>query len=85
MEFEILRGVEANGRVSIPLERKPVRVATLIDEAAFLKDRLLVHNASVFLEDAHHDWQWSSGRFTYYSRVAKVADVVVVYEVEKIG
>lgn len=79
--YEILRNVEANGRLSLPLAEKPRRVATLLDEAAFLaNDGLLEHNRTVFLEDQHHDWQWANGRFTYYTRVAARADVLVVYE-----
>lgn len=84
VEYEILRGVRASGTVKIPLARKPVRVATLIDEQAFLKAGILEHNRSVFLEDHLHDWTHSNGVFTYYSRVAQVADVVVAYEVELI-
>lgn len=80
VNFEILRGVEANGRIALDLPRKPVRVATLIDEAAFNDGNLLIHNGTVFLEDRTHDWDWRDGKFRYYTRVAKVADVVVVYE-----
>lgn len=61
-----------------------MRVATLIDEQAFMKGHLLEHNVSVFLEDRLHDWQVMNGVFMYYSRVARVADVVVVYEVEQV-
>lgn len=82
--YEILRDVEANGRRSLPLAEKPVRVATLIDEAAFLgQDGLMQHNATVFFEDQFSDWQWRNGRFSYYSRVQAKGDVVVVYELER--
>ncbi len=80
-DYEILRGVEANGRKFIPLPRKPVRVATVIDEELFRRlGGALVHNQTVFLEDRRHDWDWSAGKFRYYTRVAERADVLVVYE-----
>lgn len=80
IDFEILRDVEANGRVSIPLARAPVKVATIIDEPAFKDGHYLIHNGTVFLEDRMHDWQWRDGRFSYYTRVAERADVLIVYE-----
>lgn len=83
VDFQILRGVQANGRIRIPLARKPVRVATLINEAEFERDHLLIHNRTVFLEDALHDWNYEDGFFRYYTRVAEVADVVVVFQLEK--
>lgn len=78
IDFEILRGVKAGSVVD--LRRQPVRVATMINEAAFATDHYLVHHKTVFLEDRHHDWTWRDGKFRYYSRVADVADVLVVYE-----
>ena len=83
-QFEILRNVKASGLTKIPLERQPVRVATLMDEAAFNEDHFLIHLKTVFLEDRVHDWDWSKGQFRYYTRVAEVADVVVVYELEDV-
>lgn len=80
--FEILRGLAPSGRVAIPLAEKPVRVATIIDEALFDATKVLSHNKSVFLEDRVHDWDWVDGKFSYYSRVADRADVLVVYELE---
>ena len=80
--YEILRGVEANGRKAIPLVEKPVKVATIINEQEFLKDGVLKHNHNVFLEDRFHDWDWNDGKFTYYTRVAEKADVLIVYEME---
>lgn len=80
LRYEILRGVEANGRKSVPLAEKPVRVATIIDEKDFLLSGEMKHNQNVFLEDRVHDWSWTDGKFSYYSRVAARADVVVVYE-----
>lgn len=84
IDFEILRGVEANGLIIVPLERKPVRVATMLNEAAFVASgNMLLHNYTVFLEDQFHDWQWKDGKFRYYSRIAKKADVLIVYEMEE--
>ena len=80
-DYEILRDIEANGRVRIPMERKPVRVATLLDERKFLeKGGALIHLETVFLEDRIHDWDHFKGAFSYYTRIATRADVVVVYE-----
>lgn len=83
IRFEILRNVKASGRISIPLAEKPMRVATLIDERAFDEDHLLIHHKTVFFEDQVHDWHWWDGAFRYYSRVADVADVLVVYEMDE--
>lgn len=83
IRFEILRNLEVKMGApspSIPLAEKPVRVATLINEAAFNKDHHLEHLRTVFLEDFMHDWNWSDGQFRYYSRVGEKADVVIVYE-----
>lgn len=83
-DYEILRGVKPSGRINIPLARQPVRVATLIDEHAFIRDQFLVHHRTVFLEDRIHDWDWSDGQFRYYTRVADVADILVVYAFEDV-
>ncbi|WP_087863527.1 hypothetical protein [Comamonas thiooxydans] len=83
LDFIILRNMEANGRIGLPMDREPVRVATLLDEDFFNKDHLLVHHKSVFLEDKTHDWNYIKGKFYYYSRVAERADVLVVYEQDK--
>lgn len=80
-KFEVLRGVEPSGRAVIALPRQPVRVATLIDEALFESiGHVLLHNKTVFLEDRFHDWDWIDGKFSYYTRVADKADVLIVYE-----
>lgn len=83
LDFEILRNVEANGLITIDLPRKPVRVATLINEALFEQtDHMILHQRTVFLEDKFHDWDWEDGKFRYYTRVAKRADVLIVYELQ---
>ena len=80
VEFEILKDIESNGRRDIPLERKPVRVATMMDFKRFEESgHRLIHNHTVFLEDQHHDWSWNDGKFRYYTRVADRADVLIVY------
>lgn len=84
VDFEILRGVEANGRIAIDMPRAPVRVATLLDEAAFMDGNLLIHNRTVFLEDRVHDYLHQDGKFRYYTRIATKADVVVVYVEERV-
>ena len=83
LDFEILRDVEANGLLTIDLPRKPVRVATMINEALFEQTgHTLQHQRTVFLEDKYHDWDWKDGKFRYYTRVAKRADVLIVYELQ---
>lgn len=84
IRFEILRDLEANGRISVPLAEMPVWVATMMNEAAFNEDHYLIHNRTVFLEDRLHDWNWEAGRFRYYTRVATRADVLVVYEIDDV-
>lgn len=82
-DYEILRGLTASSQIRIPLTRKPVRVATLLDEADLTqRGGELVHQKNVFLDDRGHDWHWDRGIFTYYSHIVRVgdkADVVVVY------
>jgi hypothetical protein len=80
IRFEILRDIKADGLTSMPLAQEPVRVATLLNEQAFLDGHYLVHGRNVFLEDRLHDWQWTAGLFRYFTRVAERADVLVVYE-----
>lgn len=79
-DYVILRDVKADGKIRIPMERKPKKVATIIDEQAFLENGAMVHNKTVFLEDQTHDWRWIDGYLMYYTRVAEVADVVVAFE-----
>ncbi len=83
-KFEILRGVKASGLISIPLAVKPLRVCTLINEEEFNNGHFLIHHKTVFFEDQTHDWNYSNGNFRYYTRVAMVADVVIVYECEDV-
>lgn len=78
-DFEVLRSIKPSGIQKIPMPRKPLCVATLIDEVLFNSGHYLAHNKTVFLEDRYHDWDWSDGQFTYYTRVTDLADVVVVY------
>lgn len=85
LKCEILRDVKAGGP-AVSLAVKPVRVATMINEESFNEDQVLHHAVNVFLEDYIDDWNWDQrdgGRFRYYSRVADVADVLIVYEIDK--
>ena len=89
----ILRDIPADGNVCHRLERKPVRVATMLDEAKFVEQgNHLRHNDTVFLEDRMHDWNYypvnreepnGPGDFRYYTRIAMRADVLVVFELTK--
>lgn len=86
VEYDILRGLTPSERVSIPLERRPVRVATMLREDAFVASGgVMKHHITVFLEDETHDWRWDSGRFRYYTRVADKADVLVAYQTVHVG
>ncbi|WP_157643861.1 hypothetical protein [Burkholderia ubonensis] len=86
-DYEILRAVPADGRSrGIPVARRPVRVATLLNEARFIDaGAALIHHDTVFLEDRIHDWDYRDGHFRYYTRVAQVADVVLVFAERKIA
>ncbi|AQT06517.1 hypothetical protein [Acetobacter persici] len=86
IDYEILRDVPVNGRVSTPLARCPARVCTILNEKRLVESgNLLVHNQTVFLEDKVHDWNWTDGKFRFYTRVAEgVADVLVAYAVETV-
>ena len=89
----ILRDIEANGRVGHRIERKPVRVATMLNEKLFTSlGNCLVHNTTVFLEDSVHDWYFvpldranpnGPGDFCYYTRIALRADVLLVFALSK--
>lgn len=83
LDFEILRNIKSSGLIKIPMARKPVRVATLINESEFVaRGHKLTHHSSVFLEDRFHDWNWTDGFFIYCAHSVEVggfADVVVVY------
>lgn len=80
-KFEILRGITSSGRLAVDLAAKPKRVVTLLDEPLFLSSgHQITHHKTVFFEEQFHDWRWSDGKLYYYSRVAQVADVLVVYE-----
>lgn len=89
----ILRDIPASGKISHRLERKPVRVATMLNETAFVEQgNHLRHNSTVFLEDQIHDWHYTPldkdqpngpGAFHYYTRIAQRADVLVVFALSK--
>lgn len=83
VDYEILRNVSSHCRAKIALARKPIMVCTLMDEAEFQKDKLLIHLKTVFFEDYIHDWNWENRIFRYYSRLADKSDVVVVYATEE--
>ena len=82
-DYVILRGIEANERACVPLERKPLRIATIIDGDLFERFPTLDHLQTVFLEDRNHDWRHDNGQLRYYSRIAEKADVVAVFAQEE--
>lgn len=84
--FEILRGVNADGRTSIPLAEKPARVATMLREDLFkAMAGAMSHHTTVFYEDEMHDWNWQDGKFRYYTRIAMQADVLIAYTVQDVS
>ncbi len=83
-EFRILRGVPTARGTSIALERKPLRMATLLDLDAFTASGAsLQHGVTVYFEDEMHDWAWRDGRLRYFPRVhGEALDAVAVYAEE---
>jgi hypothetical protein len=83
-DYEIVRAMPVNGRHQIDMAQKPDRVGTLLDESKFVETGgAMVHNQTVFFEDYGHDWNWTNGKFSYYTRVAEEsADIVVAYATE---
>jgi len=87
--YEILRGVSPTSRKPCVVQpsEKPLRVAYLIDEAAFVASGgLLAHHKTVFLEDANHDWMMHNGQFYYFGHamgIEDVGDIVLVMEQEE--
>lgn len=83
-DYEILRGVRSGCLKKIPLARRPLRVATLLNEAEFERTKLLVHRRTIFFEDQMHDWSWANGNFRFFARAGDVNDVLVVYAEEEV-
>lgn len=89
-KYEILRAVSPTSRkpcIAQP-SSKPVRVAYLLDEEAFVASGgLLAHHKTVFLEDANHDWMVLDGVFYYFGHAMgpeDVGDIVAVLEIEEV-
>lgn len=73
------------GKAKIAVEREPIRVATMMDEALFESSgHQIRHNQTVFLEDRMHDWNWQDGLFRYYTRVVDVGDVLLIFAEKEI-
>lgn len=84
-DYVILKDVQANGRKMIPMQREPIRVATIVSHEKFeALGHLMIHWETVFFEDKIHDWEWRDGQFRYYTRIAEMADILVVYAEEKV-
>lgn len=85
-DYLILRNLKADDRNhGVALDREPIRIATLINEARFESTgAALIHRDTVFLEDRMHDWEYRDGRLRYYARAAAEADVVVVFAERRI-
>ena len=59
---------------TLALSEKPFRVWTLYLEGYGKTPTLPIvpqHHVNAFLEDYVHDWNWHSGKFVYFSRVAR--------------
>lgn len=84
VEYEILRDVKCSCLEKMVLARRPVRVATMINEQKFVDSGgAMNHLDTVFFEDKMHDWSWENGEFRFYSRVDTRCDVLVVYTLEE--
>ena len=79
-DFVILRDVPANGKARIPLARHPLRLVTLIDEAAFTAyGNAVIHRVTGYIEDQMHDWSWNNGILRYYTRIAEKSNLLIIY------
>lgn len=81
--FIILRGVENNSTVKLPMAEQPKQVWTILDEPAY-NEKGLLHGSTGFIEDRMHDWDWSKGFFRFYGHSGRKFDkhdLVVIYEV----
>lgn len=80
-DFVILRGVRADGKANVELEREPLRLVTLIDEQAFRDyGNAVIQDVTGFFEARMHDWNWDNGRLRYFTRIAEKADLLIIYE-----
>lgn len=85
-DYEIRRDVPVSGRASTQVDRQPVHVGTILNEAIFkATGGSMIHHETVFLEDKVHDWSWHAGQFRFYTKVAEgQADVVIAYATETV-
>lgn len=82
--YEILRYMVSDATASVPLPQKPLAVATLLSESMFkASGGLMLQEQTVHLEEQNSDWSWHQGKFSYHSRAASAADVLVVYELAR--
>jgi hypothetical protein len=81
--FIILKGVENDTRIKVPMAEKPKQVWTLLDEDGFNKNGLQ-HHITGFIEDSMHDWSWQDGFFRFYGHSGcrgEKHDLVIIYEI----
>lgn len=84
VDYVILRDVKT-GQTPYPVDRKPKRVVSLLDEEKFKQfNGLMTHNDTVFFEERFHDWSFTEteggGLLRVYTRIRMEGDVVVVFE-----
>lgn len=83
-DYTILRGVTP-GKEGIAVEREPIRVGTMMNEALFESTGHEIRQfRTVFLESRGHDWNWADGVFRYHTGGKEVCDVLLVYEEKEI-
>lgn len=85
LDYEILRGVPVGNPEGLPHRRKPMLIASLLDEAKFKRTGLLTHRDSAYIEERGHTWFFHEAlaKLCYFSRKVLVGDVVVVYSFEQ--
>lgn len=88
-DFVILRDIVPSGTKKHDCPRgEPLSVATLLDEADFLKMPVLIQHRNAFLEAPGHDWTYADGKLRYFSHIRTDSDVgntvVLVYGQEEV-
>jgi hypothetical protein len=78
-DYTILRGV-IPGKGNIALEREPIRLGTLVNEALFESSgHEILQFRTVLLEERMHDWDWSHGQLRYHTGSRDACDVLLVF------
>lgn len=82
-KYIILRDVPVSGLKKTPVEKKPIRVVSLLDDRFEKSKGVMMHNHNVFFEDRIHDWYWDkkTHSLSYYTRIfPDKGDIALIYE-----